>query len=170
MQTLQIEKGNLQKAYGQADEKGKQLLQNLFGKKEFIPITERVKSYSDACVVLGIPPCTVLVTTTDKLDSDAASIYAYAMLIVIARALNEGWEPDWSDHTQYKWYPYFEFKPGFGFSSTYYAHWYAHTNVGSRLCYKTSELAEYAGKQFDKIYQDFLTINQYTDGKSNNCG
>lgn len=31
-------------------------------------------------------------------------------------------------------------------------------NRGSRLCYKSRELAEYAATQFADIYNDFLTI------------
>jgi len=32
------------------------------------------------------------------------------------------------------------------------------TSVGSRLCFKSSELAEYAGRQFQDIYKEFMII------------
>lgn len=37
---------------------------------------------------------------------------------------------------------------------------YSNTNYGSRLAFKTEELAEYAGKQFIEIYRDFMIVLQ----------
>lgn len=81
------------------------------------------------------------------------------MLIIICRALNEGWTPDWNDSNQAKWYPYFDMrsKSGFGFSYSFYVTWRTSADVGSRLCFKNEELAKYAGKQFENIYKSFLT-------------
>ncbi|WP_052237523.1 hypothetical protein [Myroides sp. A21] len=86
---------------------------------------------------------------------------AYRKLKLIAGVLNEGWEPDWSNSNEYKYYPWFKMgsPSGVGFSYDGYDRWYAGSNVGSRLCFKSSELAEYAGKQFTDIYKDFLTLN-----------
>lgn len=119
------------------------------------PITERVKTFEDACRELGISKIELGIT---GMDEDQESIEAYAKLIIIARALNEGWQPDWSDQSQYKYVPWFEHKSGFGLSYDGCDRWYSHTTVGSRLCYKSRQLAEYAGKQFADIYNQYLSI------------
>ena len=119
-------------------------------------ITERVKSYEDACAVLGLNPAELDVTVSG-FGTDSNSIKAYGKLVVIARALNEGWTPDWTNSDEYKYYPWFKYDgAGFGFSGTCYVCWSADAGVGSRLCFKTDALAEYAGKQFIEIYNEFL--------------
>ncbi|MCC6867049.1 MAG: hypothetical protein IT280_12915 [Ignavibacteria bacterium] len=121
-----------------------------------VDIKERVKSYEDACAVLGLNPKELQVEVSG-FGSDTRAIIAHSKLIVIARALNEGWTPNWSDGNEYKYYPWFKYDTaGFGFSCTYYGGWNAGTGVGSRLCFKTEALAEYAGKQFIEIYNEFL--------------
>ena len=49
-----------------------------------------------------------------------------------------------------------------GFSCAYSLHTasLANATVGSRLCYKTRELATYAGRQFEGLYNDFLLIKK----------
>lgn len=122
-----------------------------------IPVTDRIKTLDDACRALGIDKIQIGIVGLDK---DCESIEAYLKLIVITRALNEGWEPDWSDSSEYKYMPWFEHKSGFGLAYDDCVCWYADTYVGSRLCFKTKELAVYAAKQFADIYNDYLTIKQ----------
>lgn len=154
MSTLQISRANAQKAFDQADKKGKGLLSDLFGADVFNKkITDRVKSFEDACQVLGMNPSCLFHGGETK-DEEA-----YIKLKTIARALNEGWTPDWTDSNEAKYWPYFDsYKSGVGFSYDACVYWYATTAVGSRLCYKSSELAKYAGTQFLSIYNDFLTL------------
>ena len=117
-------------------------------------ITERIKTYEDACHELGIPayPERIQFMTEDEL--------AYHKLKVISRALNEGWKADWSDTSQYKYFPCFGVTKGASSGlvsvSSYYAFSYAHTIVGSRLAYKSRPLAEYAGIQFNELYAKFI--------------
>lgn len=119
-----------------------------------IPVTERIKTYEDACRELDIPlmPERCKGMTDDEL--------AYYSLKVIAKALNEGWEPDWSNKNQKKWYPWFKVTgtnhAGLSFSYADAAVSYTLAPVGSRLCFKTGELAEYAGQQFIKLYEKYL--------------
>jgi len=164
METLQIEKSKALKAYNEIDAAGKILMHALFGQDAFTQkITDRVKTFKDACEVLGIvePTHAIPGVVQKTLKRDSESIIAYTKLIFIARALNEGWEPEWTDSNQAKYFPWFEWKKktsGFGFSGTSYDGWAANATVGSRLCFKTKELAEYAGKQFEEIYNEFLTL------------
>lgn len=56
MRTLQIKQDSLLVAFRNAGKEGKQVLSDLFGKQVALydNITDRVKSFEDACQVLGI--------------------------------------------------------------------------------------------------------------------
>lgn len=148
MTIIEVNKENALKAYKEADENGKVLLKNLFG-KEILPdkITDRIKTFDDVIAEFQMNGFEV---------SGAIDEVAYRKLKLIAKALNEGWTPDWDDENEYKYYPYFKMgSSGVGFSGSYCDTWFAYAFVGSRLCFKNRELAEYAGKQFEDIYKDF---------------
>lgn len=119
-----------------------------------IPVTERIKTYEDACRELDIPliPERCGIMTEDE--------SAYYSLKVIAKALNEGWEPDWTNKEERKYYPWFYIEDtnpaGLSYSNTVYSVSHTYASIGSRLCFKTGALAEYAGKQFKKEYEKFL--------------
>ena len=112
-------------------------------------IMERVKTFEDACDVLGVE------VVFD--ESDSKFIMAAKKLEIIYKALNEGWEPNWSNSNEYKYYPWFKMSP-FGFDGAGYVFWLAHSNAGSRLCGKTDTIAEYAGRQFEDLYRDFMCL------------
>lgn len=127
-------------------------------------ITKRVKTYADACAVLGIEPMNE--TVLAKLGFTKDEI-AYRKLKTIAEALNEGWRPDWANSNEYKYWPWFVYNPaaagagaGFSCAHTRYAASNTSAYIGSRLCYKTRELATYAGRQFEGLYNDFLLIKK----------
>lgn len=116
-------------------------------------------------------------------DMYAREFEAYLKLRIITAALNEGWTPQFTED-EYRYFPWFwlytkeeiakmdkeERKKVvlFGGAADYGAHAgfaYADAhdapsgtiaNVGSRLCFKSSALAEYAGKQFAEIYFAFV--------------
>ena len=119
-----------------------------------IPVTERIKTYEDACRELDIPlmPERCKGMTDDEL--------AYYSLKVITKALNVGWEPDWTNQEQRKWYPWFEVTgtnpAGLSYSATNAAVSRTFAIIGSRLCFKTEALAKYAGTQFIKLYEKYL--------------
>lgn len=121
-------------------------------------ITKRVKTYADACTVLGIEPINEEVFTKLGFTKDEI---AYRKLKTVVEALNEGWRPDWSDSSDYKYWNWFAYNPssaGFGYAYSHYAPAATTTTVGSRLCFKTRELATYAGRQFEDLYNDFFLI------------
>ncbi len=123
-------------------------------------ITKRVKSYADACAVLGIEPMNEEVLV--KLGFTGEEI-ARRKVGTIAEALNEGWVPNWNDTDEYKYYPYFYIEPnaygaaaGLSCAYTYNAASTTAATIGSRLCFKTSALARYAGKTFTELYTQSL--------------
>ena len=112
--------------------------------------TQNIKSFEDACIVLNKQPESLLPAGLQPCD------IAFIKLRIIAEALNEGWQPDWSNYREYKYYPWFNMDNGFSFYV--YVYNSANSNVGSRLCFKSSDLAEYAGKTFTDLYKDMLTF------------
>jgi len=133
-------------------------------------ITERVKTYSDACAVLGIKE--TLPDVGGLRPKDRTSVTAYYKLIQIARALNEGWEPDWANENERKWVPYFNFDrkgnrtAGLAHAYTSYAPASTNARIGSRLCFKTQALAEYAATQFEALYNDYILYPNIVDTSS----
>jgi hypothetical protein len=155
MKQLQIDGKKAKQLYSTASPEWKATFEDTFGKEYFSQkITDRVKTFEDACEVLGVGP-SYSFNSTDSKDE-----IAYKKLKIIIQALNEGWTPDWSNSNQKKWYPWMKWNgSGFGFSDSYCDYWATRTCVGSRLCFKSEELAIYAAKQFEAIYNDFLTLN-----------
>jgi len=121
-------------------------------------IQDKVKSFEDACQFLGLDPKHLPVV--DNLpEKDQNAIIAFYKLTIIIRALNEGWEPDWKNWDEHKYYNYFYIRSGSGFvySTTHYSD--ACTHIGSRLCFKSRELAVYALYQFKELYLQYLLID-----------
>lgn len=162
MSTIEITKKNAISAYRLADKKGKELLESLLGIENVLPgkITDRIKTFDDVLNELGdnVTQDVKDILNYKTTDPDMISARAYIQIALIARALNEGWVPNWEDSNEYKYMPWFKHKAGFGLSYVGYDVWATGTIVGSRLCFKSAELAEYAGTQFADIYNDYLTI------------
>jgi len=118
-------------------------------------ITDRLKTWEDACQIKGIDPINSLPYPEPENDFEEA-INGTAQMFIIVELLCEGWKPDWKNTNQYKHFPYFKYS-GFGFSFSASGYWRELTTVGSRLVFPTAELAEYAGTQFIDIYNKFLT-------------
>lgn len=125
-------------------------------KESSMKITDRVKTFEDACRIAGVSDNMAILLKYNGIDGDMIASQAHAKLTIVAKALNEGWKPDWSDKSQYKYYSWMKFTPGVGFSYLVCVVGGTHSDVGSRLCFKTSELAKYAAEQFQDIYNDLF--------------
>lgn len=131
-------------------------------KEKELLITEKVKSFEDAYNLLGLESANLPVV--DMLpEKDQKSIIAFYKLTIILRALNEGWEPNWGDWDERKYYNWFYVEEngdprssGFRFDDTVCARTFA--DVGSRLCFKSKELAQYAAEQFKELYREYFFI------------
>ena len=123
---------------------------------------KNIKSFEDACAKLGISPELPVFPMAPEKHQKA--LIAHYKLVIIAQALNNGWEPDWKNHSQWKYYPWMQIaateeKPaGVGFSYYDYVNSRTRSGVGSRLCYQSSEIAIYAGEQFCDLYKDYFLI------------
>ena len=149
-------------------------------------IMERVKTFEDACEELGEGHQYVKAYREWMRISyaECKDITAYLKLRIICAALNEGWKPKF-DGDECRYYPWFYIYTKEEYEeldeeekkaccvvgrSVYNAHTYggvvysfatnasspSPTVFGSRLAFKTRELAEYCEKQFIDIWADYL--------------
>lgn len=159
-----------------------------------VPVTERIKTFDDACRELGednvlVKQYNTICSTFNyyvvREENPSNDIIAYLKLRIIAAALNEGWEPMYTqDECRYS--PYFkiytlaeydckgeEWKQkhplllwggaaarvascGLVASPTGNAWTTAWPTLGSRLTVKSEKLAVYFGTQFAEIWKDYL--------------
>ena len=120
-----------------------------------------IKTFEDACKALNLNAETVIPDFSQYPEEDRKALVAHAKLIIINKAINGGWKPDWSNDDQYKYYPWFDMDSsasGGGFSYDDCAYWSTYSDVGSRLCFETREKAKYAGKQFESLYKEYFVI------------
>lgn len=177
---ITVQKEDILNAYNQASEEQKTLLENMFGKDIFKPndIKERVKSFDDAVKILGNDNQAVIDYYDIATDTCTVDIPAFAKLKVIAEALNEGWEPQFTKD-EHHWYPWFVLWDKKGMKDKYevekkfwpfgsnlnktpncnlvYVNSVVHSNLPASLAVKSEELAEYFGKQFIDIWVSFLS-------------
>ena len=148
------------------------------------PVTERIKTFTDACNALGDEhPLVKEYWGVVNVDLDITQdLIAYLKLRIIVAALNEGWEPKF-EKGEYRYYPWFYLytkeqydelddeekgrcvlRSGSYTNSFYgFVHCdansdasYSYTSYGSRLAFRTRELAAYAGRQFTEEWADFM--------------
>jgi hypothetical protein len=165
MKTLQISEKDAKKLYKTASKEFKVVLEETFGKEFFMEdIRDRIKTFKDAVNYINSVSGTLVdnnlyyYNNLDYCKDLSKDEIAYGKLKLIAEALNEGWVPDWKDGNQKKFVPHFNtLSPsGFAFFSTSYRYSYPSAGYASRLCFKSDELAKYAGIQFLKLYKDFI--------------
>ena len=155
--------------------------------KEKKPVTERVKTFDDACKELGIDAEAIQQQWQDA-EITMLDEVAYQKLRIITAALNEGWEPEFKEN-EYRYYPYCilytkaeieqkddEWKDehnlllwiggGDSGNGTHCGLASAHSNAAwsdapagfsARLAHKTEELAIYSGKQFTELWANYYT-------------
>ena len=185
---ISIQKEKVLNAYQQATKDQKALLENMFGKGMFKPkdIMERVKTFEDACEVLGEDHQYVKAYREWMriYYAECKDVTAYLKLRIIAAALNEGWKPTFSDG-ECRYYPWFDIYNqneyeklnkdekkkchvisrssydayafgGVVFSSLNISTSSSYSYHGSQIVFKTRELAEYCEKQFVDIWSDYL--------------
>lgn len=162
----------------------------LVDEKDNRPVTERIKTFEDACNELGEENVFVQAYRTAEFNTsgnqnDVSDVVAYLKLRVIAEALNEGWETQFTTD-ECRWYPWFylftqeeidnmdeEKKKKLwlfgGYSSngancglaaaTSSDAWSdSYANVSARLAVKSEALAKYFGQQFIDIWSDYVAL------------
>ena len=151
-----------------------------------IPVTERIKTFTDAVEELGSEhPLVKQYMAANGNEAFTRNTIAYMKLLIIAAALNEGWRPQFSEY-EYRWSPWFtlwteeelkekseEWKAKhklvlFGGSSDNGAScgrayvlsnvaWSgANSSISARLAVKSEEISDYFGNQFIDIWEEYL--------------
>ena len=149
-------------------------------------VRDRIKTFSDAYNELGEdhPYCIAFdsIYQNDSVIPSIGDVYSYLKLRIICAALNEGWEPQFEED-EYRYYPWFELMTkediddmneedkgsvvclsndnanaygGLVDAGAGYVSSGADVNGASRLVFKSSDLAGYAGRQFADIWADFV--------------
>ena len=144
-------------------------------------VMERIKTFEDAVAELsnramnGDKDAGKLLDEW-KINSQVCSkdLLAYLKLRIITSALNEGWKPKFEEENELCCYPWFNLKTSSVISRVSYgamrmrtsasvmhaydpsSYSYSYAYSGSQLAFKSKELAEYAGKQFVEIYEDWF--------------
>lgn len=150
MKTLKIEAPK-----GYEIDKVNSTFENIVFKEIKKEVTERVKTLGDAIQELGENDCEVQqLRKLHSIDSLSTAIIAEQEIVIIVKALNEGWIANWNDSSEYKYFTWFYL--GDNFRYNHCSDWCAGSNTSSRLCLKTSDLAKYAGEQFTEIYKKFM--------------
>jgi hypothetical protein len=156
MKTLVIDETKARNLYHEAPTGLRAELEKTFGTEFFSEkITDRIKTMIDVYKALDLDPTAALPYPGTK-DPEEHAINSFRNVTLIAKVLNEGWTPDWTDEDQDKYWPWFDMSSGSGLVYLSYGCSYASSIVGSRLCFRTRELAEYAGRQFLKVYKGFM--------------
>lgn len=145
-------------------------------------VRKRIKTFEDACREIGID---AEAWNRDKISLGLEpDVLAFLKLRIIVKALNEGWEPQFTED-ECRYYPWFilytreEYNKldeeeksrvvcrssnnalALGGVSCAYANSgssFTGAYIGVRLAFKTSELAAYCGRQFLDIWADFVFL------------
>ena len=201
---MEISEERIRAAYEAAEGNTKEVLAILLGEentgngkgKDTRPVTERVRTFEDACRELGDEHPFVKTYKNallpDGNGDEDMDVRVYLRLRIITAALNEGWKPKFEED-EWRYWPWYwlyksrqdaeDYNKGdedrvfeipeqlravlfggnavlgviAGFASSYSDDDPSDTDadIGSRLCFKTRELALYAAKTF---YEDWLTF------------
>jgi len=201
---MEIKKENLLKALNTGSDSVKETILAIFPelkeeaaqKADKRSVTERIKTFEDACRELGEEHPLIqayrqileIATCEDYMkETFGVDMVAYLKLRIICAAINEGWEPKFTED-EWRYYPWFYLYTqqelddmdddekqerhmidtgdyateycGFGYANSHYVPSLTTASVGSRLCLKNSELATYCGKQFISIWADFNLVRR----------
>jgi hypothetical protein len=179
--TIQIEVPADKKAEWQ--EVGGKTVLVMVDEKDNRPVTERIKTFEDACNELGednpnVHVYRTLVARAGTTEQSLAEwmgkdVVAFLKLRIITEALNEGWHPKFTED-EYRYYPWF-----YIYTKEEYDNFSeeekrrcvgraggsagargglvgAGAGRGVRLAFSNRDLAEYAGRQFIDIWADFV--------------
>lgn len=200
---MEIQEKNVILAYSEAEDSGKKLLRTLFPSIDFDAATqpetrsiiERVTTFDEAVEELnrrasdGDELASQLLNDWEQLHESATpDLVAYIKLRIVCAALNEGWEPEFTEDEE-RWYPWHylwtqgeidrmsdEEKQqraligvddyrrdgwaGFACSVSSGAPSYSDSDVGSRLCCKDEKTARHAATTFIRLWADFKLIRK----------
>ncbi|MFL0088524.1 hypothetical protein V2550_07605, partial [Tenacibaculum maritimum] len=104
-ETIPIQKKAALKAHKNANSKGKTLLENLLGKKLFLKeVTDRIKTVADV-----LEDNNITQEQIDKMFANTPEHFKCQFIAeLLCKSLNEGWNPNWDNSNEHKYYPWFK--------------------------------------------------------------
>ena len=155
---------------------------------------KNIQTFDDACAALGYAENNKMIsdyyyalTITSEETEEAfaerfgADMLAYMKLRIITAAINEGWEPKFTED-EWRYYPWFYLfteeeysrfseekkqrcvlracdfafaNGGLVYAGAYGASAYSYASVGARLAFESEEKAKHAGVYFKELWADF---------------
>jgi hypothetical protein len=139
-------------------------------KLEDLRITESIqKAFKEACQRKGIEPNLPIVGGLDPAHQKA--VISFYMLAILISDLNGDWKPDFTDWRQPKYIIWWDVEEktvggiaysglhaGLVYSISYNAAFDASTFIGSRLCFKSRELARKAANEYKPLFENVLLL------------
>lgn len=145
--------------YKESSQAGKDLLIKKYGKDLFLTDIEKIDTLEDI-IKYGKPDQDMLTVLNYAGDNKhMIGLKWTAFLFLLTELYNEGWEADYANKNQKKWFPVFNGLQGFAFSGSYFDHWGTSAYVGSRHCFASQELSDKAAKKFPQIFKGTIDIN-----------
>jgi hypothetical protein len=124
----------------------------------------KIKTFEAACKALQLDPKKATPKVVGFPKQHAKALIAIGQLMIIIQALNGDWKPNWQDTTEPKYCSWWDMNKNKSNSSGFRLldvhDYYNYSSVGSRLCFRSRELAEWALKQpqIKKLYKEFMTL------------
>lgn len=89
----------------------------------------------------------------------AEHIISNQSAVIIVKALNENWIPNWNDSSESKYFIWWDMQTN-NFSYYDYGSWDSGSVISARLCLKSSKLCQDIGKnkEFVKVFKSFMLI------------
>lgn len=154
--TLKITEEQAKKLYLEASENFKEVLESNFGKTTFLKnFQDAVKTYEDACEIIGEKPIDEQHLMDCGLGKSEIAFMKLKTIFKAANKMNNDWKADYSNSNQCKYSPYIIWRSS-GFRCNGAGSMYTCTYSGSWLCCGIYADAEYIGKQFKDLYNDYF--------------
>jgi hypothetical protein len=151
---IELTQSEVDEMFDASDDKQKSSLNKFLNKSK--NLLAEINSFEDACNVLGIIDSENEIKILKSLSTpNKFKMIAFYKLEIIIRALNNGWYPNWTNSNEYKYWNYFSYYGGGGFSFYNTSCNATRTHVPSALYFKTLELAKHGAKIAFEEYKEF---------------
>ena len=150
---VELTSAEVNEMFEASDEKQTKVLVKYLAKPK--TILGEIKSFEDACAKLGITDSDNEINILKSLSTpNRDKLIAMYRLEIIAKALNDGWYPNFNNDDEYKYFNYFRMVNGvFSFYFVTYIDTAMH--VPSALYFKSSEIAKHCSKI---AFEDYKTL------------
>lgn len=152
-ENIEVEDSLIREGLAQADAGQKKVISKYFSLPK--SITERINNIEDVLKIVG-KSYDEVVRYKNPINKSQRAENARNLIECITEAYNEGVKFDWTNSSQYKYYPYFEKKAHGWWVLRHVAYGCTFAYVGFGFYFATEQLARDAVSKFMDIYIDYL--------------